>query len=353
MRTPAALLLITPLLACFADSGTTTLVTTAGTTGAAGTETTDTGTGAPTSEASTSEASTSATTGTQTSDPTTSGATTGAVGNCELAPECEVGMVETGALCDSCGVQRRTCQADCTWTPMACEQDLNTCGFWVLPSGKKTWERVPVDPNSPFAPKEPVLAAVALAPQQQIYVLTATSFHALDPVTRTWNAAGGRDNVLPQLTGKTLHHATALTIDAPDTIITIVADEEVFHYKYVDADKGLVLEAVVPCCGEDWVGPNAPDPYGVRDGWGRLGDPEGWIPGDLQALCNLDAPTPIFAYNLSIGDGFVYPQDIGACFDFFPRIPYAEFTPFTYPGAPPNELIGGAIFLDGLWIFRE
>ena len=60
----------------------------------------------------------------------------------------------------------------------------------------------------------------------------------------------------------------------------------------------------------------------------------------------------LFGYGLAIGDGFVYPYDVGYCADFYSPIPYDEFPPFTYPGRPANDLVAGAAWLDGLWIFR-
>ena len=318
----------------------------------------DTGTsaddGATTTAAATTtgEATTGVTTGETTTGVTTADLNTGAVGNCQLAPECEAGAVETGGPCDSCGVLRRTCQADCTWTPMVCEQDLATCEYWVLPSNELVWQRVPVDPAAQFAPKETVLAAIGVAPQQQIYVLTANSYHVLSTVTRTWLSAGPRDALLPQLAGLPLHLALEVTTKPPDTIVNVLAGAEMFAYTFYDgSDAGL--DAQVPCCGPNWEGLNAPpDPYAMRDDWGRVGDPEGWIPGDVVALCGLDEGTPFYGYSVAIGNGFVYPRDIGYCFDFYPPIPYDQFTPFAYPGRPANDLIGGAAWVDGLWIFR-
>jgi len=354
MRSPAALLLVTPLLACFADGGSTTVVT-SDTTGAVastgpGTEAgTEAGTAAPTTTG-TSGATTSSD---ATSEGPGSGTSTGAVGNCQLAPECEAGAVESGEQCDSCGVMRRTCQADCTWTPMACEQDLGTCEYWVLPSNEFVWQRVPVDPAAPFAPKETVLAAIALAPQQQIVVFTATSYHVLSTVTRTWVLSAPREMVFPEIAGLPLYHVSGIAKDPPDTIITVVAGNQAYAYTYHGDGATVEFVAKLPCCGEDWTGPDAPPtPYVVRDGWGRLGNPEGWIPGDVVALCSLQPEDPFYGYSVAIGNGFVYPQDIGYCFDFYPPIPYDQFTPFTYPGRPANELVGGAAWVDGLWIFR-
>lgn len=369
MRPPAsrALLLAAPLLAaalpaCFSDGGSTTVAISAGvTTGGGETGTTEapaTGVGSS-GEVGTTQAGTDGSTGAPTTGAPTTGAsstgvvTTGEAGNCELAPECEAGAVETGALCDSCGVQRRTCQADCSWSPMSCEQALETCGYWRLPTGEKTWKRIPVDPGAAFAPKEPVLAALALVPQEKIYVFTATTYHVLDSDSAGWTAAGARDEVLPGIAKQALHHAAGVATEPPDTIISIVAGADAFAYRFVAAQKVFALELQVPCCGDAWKQPNAPpSPLVVRDIWGRVGDPEGWLTGDVQTLCGLDQPVPIHAYMLAIGDGWVYPLEIGHCFDFFPPIPFGQFAPFTYPGAPANELIAGAVWLDGLWIFR-
>jgi hypothetical protein len=355
MRSPAALLLVSPLLACFADGGSTTFMTSSVMTGAStgsegpGTEAgTEAGTGAPTTTATT----TVTTTTGETTTATTADVSTGAVGNCQLAPECEAGAVETGGPCDSCGVLRRTCQADCTWTPMACEQDLTTCEYWVLPSNEFVWQRVPVDPAAQFAPKETVLAAVGLAPQQQIYVLTANNYHVLSTVTRTWLASGPRDVLLPQIAGLPLHLALEVTVEPPDTVVNVLAGTEVFAYTIVDGSD-VNFDAQVPCCGPNWEGQNAPlDPYALRDGWGRIGDPEGWIPFALNTICDVPDGTPIYGYGVIVGNGLVYPQDIGYCFDFYPPIPYDQFTPFAYPGRPANELVGGTAWVDGLWVFR-
>lgn len=295
----------------------------------------------------------SASTGATSALPTTTTTmTTTAADNCDAAPECEPGAVESGELCDGCGVQRRTCQPDCTWTPMVCEQELETCAYWLLPSGATEWQRVPVDPESVYGPKETVLAAIALPPQKQIYVLTANYYHVLSTDSQTWVAAGSRDALLPELKGQHIYSASGLTSAPPDTIVNIVAGNQAFAYTFSDASKTFAFDAQFPCCGDSFVGPNAPDPYAVRDFWSQPGDPEGWIPGDLQVLCNLDMPTEPYAYSIYIGDGFVYPQDVGYCFDFYAPVSYAEFAPFTYIGAPLNELIGGADWLEGLWVFR-
>jgi len=235
---------------------------------------------------------------------------------------------------------------------MACEEDLSTCAYWFLPEDEAAWQRFPVDPQATFAPKDTVLAAIALAPQKQIYVLTATNYHVFSTTQKAWIEAGARDTIFPELEGLQLFHASGLTIDPPDTIVTQVAGTEAFSYTFVATQNAFGYVGQVPCCGDDWMGPNAPNPYAIRDGWGRLGDPEGWITGDRQALCQQDPPPVFYAYNVSIGDGTVYPQDIGNCFDFYAPVPYAQFLPFTYPGTPANNLIGGVEWLDGLWIFR-
>ena len=343
MRPYAALLLVTPLLACFTDSGSNPVASSV-----SGTDTTAAGS----SDAATS--STSGTSAAATTAPTvtTEAPTTGAVGNCQVAPECDPGAIEVGALCDDCGVQRRTCTADCSWTPMACELDLSTCEYWVLPVNEKVWQRVAVDPAAEFAPKEAVLATIGLEPQQQILALTATKFHVFATTTRTWIKAGKRGDLLPELAEQPLHSALEITTSPPETASNVIAGAEVFAYSFTGDGLAVSYIGKVPCCGPQWTTPNAPDPYAVRDLWGRFGDPEGWISGDVATLCDLDPDTPLHGYSVAIGDGVVYPQEIGNCYDFWPPIPYDQFGPFTYPGRPPSGLIGGAAWVAGLWIFR-
>ncbi len=356
MRPPAqlALLLLAPLPACFADGGSDSVATSITTSSNTGTQ--DTSASETTSEPTTTQTTTSSPTTTTdpstTQDPTAT--TTGNQGNCQLAPECTPGSVEEGGPCDNCGVLRRTCQPDCVWSPQACEFAPETCEYWLLPPGGQEWKRVPADPNASFAPKDPVLSAIALEPQQQIYVLTATTYHVFSTTQNTWTAAGTRDAILPQISGQMLFHGNGLADQPPDVIVTLVAGTDAYLYTYLAGSNTLQFDLQVPCCGDDWMGPNAPqNPLGgVRDGWGRIGDPDGWITGDVQSLCNLEMPTPVYGYSIAIGDGFVYPQDIGHCFDFFPPVPYNEFGPFGYPGAPPNNLVGGAAWVDGLYIFR-
>ena len=167
MRPPAPLaLLLAPLLACFADGGSDTVATSktasdattsAGTDPSTTREPTTSTTLPPTSDSSTSAGPTT-TDPTLTTDPTT----TSPVDNCQLAPECTAGSVEDGGQCDSCGVLRRTCGPDCTWSPQTCELAPETCEYWLLPDKGQQWQRVAVDPNAAFAPKETVLTAVAL-----------------------------------------------------------------------------------------------------------------------------------------------------------------------------------------------
>lgn len=360
MRSSAALLLlVAPPLACFADAGTDTVASSisgvsqdaTGTTGAGTTGEPTTGTTQTTTTPTTDTTTTDTPTTTQgTTDPTT----TGAVDNCELAPECAAGTIEDGGACDSCGLLRRTCQPDCTWSKQTCEPAPGTCEYWLLTPKEQQWQRIPADPNAAFAPKGTVLTAIALEPQQQIYVLTVDSYHVFSTTTKTWTAAGTRDDLFPQIAGQPLFHGSGLADKPPDVIVTLVAGTEAFGYTYLANSKSFQFDGQVPCCGGDWAGPNGPpNPLAaVRDSWGRIGDPDGWIASDPQALCGLDQPTPVYGYSIAIGDGFVYPQDIGYCFDFYAPVPFAQFPPFSYPGAPANNLIGGAAWVDGLYIFR-
>lgn len=333
------------LAACFADGGNGSSPTSdhASSTGPGGSTDDAAATGAPTT---TQDPGTSG-------EPTTTGST-GPAASCDGASQCQVGAVELGEPCDSCGQLTRTCQPDCTWGPAVCEEQPATCAYWVLPQGATTWTRVAVDPDAEFAPSAAVRAAFPLAPDGRIYVLTDDSYHVLSTPDRAWIASGTRTSLFPELAALPLHHGDAFTqIGATDSGVTLVAGEQFFAYSHVlgTSDFDLVKQDV--CCGDDWSKPDSPDFHLVRDSWGELENLEGWAVGDVQALCGLDTPTPYEGYSVSITDDQVHLQEVGHCFDFFPASPYVDFTPFTYPGAPRSQQVGGAAWLGGLWIFRE
>jgi hypothetical protein len=274
---------------------------------------------------------------------------TTAAGNCEIAPECMPGDIESGEQCDSCGVQQRTCQDDCTWTPLACEVDLNTCAYWWLPEGAKTWQRFAVDPGASFAPKETVLATVDLQPLKQIYVLTDNNYHVFSTTTKTWIEAGSRDAKFPDIEDPL---RTGTSLDGGLFVVSFIAGVAQFRYVYDGMTPDFVFDSEFNF-DMDWQTPGAPDnPLTMRDGWSQHGDPEGWMLPNSKAICPPEPAGEPYSYTFYIGDGFVYSRDSGDCYEFYPRIHYSEFKPFTYPGAPAHDLVGGASMLDGLWIFR-
>lgn len=266
---------------------------------------------------------------------------------------CEPGEVLRGDPCGACGVTLQTCGEDCTYGPAMCDDPPDACAYWVLPGDATAWERVPrADRPAPFAPSAPALGAFPIAATRQIMVLTDTKIHVLDAVARTWIAEHPRDAWFPEIAGLPLHLAHAVTQpDELDATVTLVAGEDRFVYPYAHDAGVAALAKQEPCCGQDWSTADAPDFHAVRDVWGDLDDARDWATGDVAALCGLDEPTDFVAYTAVVTDDAVHMQELGHCYDFFPATPYADFPPFTYPGTPPSQRIGGAAWLDGLWIF--
>ena len=101
-----------------------------------------------------------------------------------------------------------------------------------------------------------------------------------------------RATIFPELSGLELFHATAISDEPPDTLVIAVAGTNAYNYNFVAAQNQFEYTAAVACCGPDWMGPNAPPtPFAMRDGWSRIGDPDGWITSNPQELCGLDMPT--------------------------------------------------------------
>lgn len=344
----STLLLLLPLAACFTDGGQSSSPTTAD----APTSTDPASTADATSSGATDAPTSAPTTGSSGDAPTTG--TTGPATSCELAAECEAGTVELGAQCDSCGLLTRKCQSDCTWSPQICDEHLETCAYWVLPQGAKEWQRHPVDPDTKHGPTAPIRTAFPLNSEGLLYALTDATFHVLDTVTHTWVASGDRAARFPDLGVLPIYHGDGFTADGEvDSNVTLVAGEQFFAYQQKQGTGEFALVKQGPCCGDDWSKPDSPDFHQIRDSFGELQNLEGWAMGDVQALCMLDAPTPFLGYSISITDDLVHQQEVGHCFDFFPAVPYATFVPFSYPGAPRSQQIGGAAWLKGLWVLRE
>ncbi|MEZ4384360.1 MAG: hypothetical protein R3A79_23720 [Nannocystaceae bacterium] len=348
------------LSGCFADSGTqpTSAQASDASSSTTATSTSDASTGTSTGEGPTTGASESTgdeTTGTATTEPTTTG---------ECSGECTPGDAEEGAAC-GCGVERRTCQLDCTWSEWACE-GADACGLWTLPAGKDTWDAIPWASlgNPDHAPTAAIEASFGVDAVRQGVVFTHETFHVLDLDTLAWIKSGSRGSIFPELNGVTLVAAYSvnggLSQGLPPTAtegLTFLSADHVWIYEdFAPATLTATYSSDKPCCddNEDWQTADAPDPALVRGFWLDLVGDELWIDPDISGCDGLPEGTKMVAYAAGISTangGTAHVDDIGLCFDFIYSAPLASYPPMTLPSAPTSAaLVGGAFFVDGIYV---
>lgn len=339
---------------CFSDNGTrvTHPAESSGSSDETGTTTTTaaTTTGEPaptTTSTSITTTTTTTTTATTSTDDTTSPTL------CPGQPQCSPGDVkDTGALCDPCGRIHQTCQDDCTWSPGECVEDLSSCVYWSIDTVDMVWERIALpQPPPEHAPTASILAAFDLLPDDRIVALTADRYHVLAGTDRTWTASGSLSDLLPALPGPLLQAFTIYNQISLEYDIYAVSDPDAYIYKLPLGSLTATFSGVSSCCGSftDLVQP--PSLAAVRDIYVDISSPFPWVSGLFYAEC-MD-----LNYELGPHAGWatpteMYVQDLGYCFEMLYSQPLTQFAPFTVPGAPPGDRIGGlTMFGERLFVF--
>ncbi|MFY0541218.1 hypothetical protein [Nannocystis pusilla] len=89
----------------------------------------------------------------------------------------------------------------------------------------------------------------------------------------------------------------------------------------------------------------------MRDLYVDLVAPFPYVSGQFYATC-LEELVPFTSYAAWLTPTDVFVQDVAWCFEMVAQSPLAAFTPFTAPGAPPGERLGGAAVLgERLYVF--
>lgn len=292
------------------------------------------------------------------SDPTT-GPTTSSTGEPSCEGECSPGEVEVGEGCESCGLQERACTAACTWGSWACVDHPESCGFWRLPTGSKTWEHYPLEGKGGlFAPQETIQAAFDVADRDEGWVLTGTSYHVLDLNTLTWKKMGPRSE-FDNLGGSKVIAAYSVNDgeggnqpDGQDNV-TLHTSTSILVYDISLATGNITYLNELACCDEQWNGPDSPDLADVRASWLDLQNEDKWLDTPVGDCGGLPPDSPIDWYLGVITNSQVHISEIGNCFEFKDSMPFNQYPPFTYDGAPDDPtVIGAAYYADGLWLFK-
>ncbi|MCY1054233.1 hypothetical protein [Nannocystis sp. SCPEA4] len=305
------------------------------------------------------QTSTSTTTTTTTGEPTSTGepgtttTTTGEMLTGATAPplcpgemQCSPGEVmDVGSLCDPCGRVRRTCQDDCLWGADECVEDPTSCAYWYLDDPEQGWQRVALpQPPPEHAPTAPANAAFDLQAHDQLVVLTADTYHVLRHSDQTWTTSGPLTDLFPDLPGPLLQSYAVYGADNDDYAVYAVGAPQAWIYILKPGSWQGQFTQAGNCCDSFTPQVNPGDPTTVRDLWTDLAAPFPWTGGQYYGPCINEL------FNLGTYAGWVtatdvFVQDLGWCFQMVTQSPLAQFAPFTAPGAPPGERIGGTALL--------
>lgn len=279
-------------------------------------------------------------------------------GACACQPSCvgkSCGDDGCGGTCGVCGTSSTCAAGQCVCTPVCgtpCPggDPQAGCGIWTLPADGFKWTAHPLDPlGSIYAPKSPIQAAFSEDWAQIVWVLTATTWHALDPATLQWIDSGPRDALFPEVAGKTILAAISVpawwnkkwggTGESADVVLMM--PDAAWFYHLTLASLSFELGDKLPY-GPEWSAskPHGLDPSAVTSSWLAVQNDSGWVAGGVDAsVCGQDIPK-IGPYQVALtAAGMLHVVESGTCFVFVQSMPGTDFSVFKYPGAPKPATI--------------
>ncbi len=249
----------------------------------------------------------------------------------------------------------------CTFGEWSCEGS-DACAIWSLPAESQEWQAVPwYDIANPAdEPNSPVEATFGMSGVGRALFLTNSTYHVLDVANMVWVTSGVRTDIFPELGNAIL--TAAYSVNGGENMgedpvliedITLLSADTVWVYQDFNPNT-LTVNYLLdqPCCAdnEDWMTPEAPNPGEIRGMWLDLVGDELWIDRDISGCDGLPPGSKMVKYEAAIvNDNTVRVGDIGQCFDFVYKSPYAAYPPLVLQGAPAEaSLISGAFYLEGI-----
>ena len=248
----------------------------------------------------------------------------------------------------------------CDGVDQDCDGDPEgeSCGIWTLHQDETIWESWPLG-GDVHAPTAAIEEAFAVEETGRVWVLTRSTWHLLLLEDLSWIDSGDRDSLFPEVAGLPIQSAASVPAGwantEPDTTadVYLVTGSDAYIYGYDLETRAftLTLEATF-----DWSADRlAPDPESVNLAWLAVDETAGWAtPGDPFATCGAGEHFlgPYVAYLTT--DRQVYLWDAGWCSQFVASLAAADFSVFTYGGAPDPIDLGGADWTgDTLITFRQ
>lgn len=289
------------------------------------------------------------------------------------ACECEPGTMQGVPCGRGCGSGTRTCGDDCLWDETVCSEPtgLSSCWLWESAGGGWTFHPEP-PPGTPNAPTSAVAAAFDIEAAGEAYFLTASTYHVMSIVDRTWVASGTLTSLLPGFVGSPRYaHSIPADHDGPGALgveRARVTNSDGQAYFFAHSGNGRVWRSLAPgsepCCTPPaWASASAPQVADLQASWFDSTNARGIYNGAADPLCPAaEGVTGDIAFLSYLATPQVHYLEADLCQLFAPpreaeRAEPFGGTRFGGSGPDPNSTMVTATFYEGsrsrIWAITE
>ena len=236
-----------------------------------------------------------------------------------------------------------------------CDARIDEGSFtaFFVGAGSTTWRSYELDCASSAAPAVPIQTVIDIESLSRAYFFTASTYHVLDLLTRSWIASGARATIMPETAGVPLlagYTTPAGHAGGSATIETLYAASatNVYLYEIDIATPSTPTFRFLMSSGQ----PN-PIPWTAPAGLlTAYQDVTGsWAP-DPRAVCT-EATYSAGPYSAYFTADRALIDDAGLCFMRIADMPIGSFAPFSYAGAPARLAWRHLLFNAGIWAFAS
>lgn len=221
-------------------------------------------------------------------------------------------------------------------------------------AGSTIWRNYELDCVSTAAPTAPIQTVIDVESLARVYFFTATTYHVLDLLGRTWIASGARNTIMPQAAGATLIAGVATPAGwagSSPTVegVLVASTTNIYAYELdITVPSAPVFRFAVLSGGRAnpivWTAPAGLE-AAYQDVTGN------WAP-DARAVCMLTLPAPTAGpYTAYFTATRALIDDAGWCFMRIEDVPISSFGPFAYAGAPARSAWRHTVYNAGVWVF--